>query len=228
MRLLAHKIIKGEIECVTGLHIGGSADIIEIGGMDNPIIKHPITGFPYIPGSSTKGKLRSLLELKYGLFERNGDVHKYCGKKDCFICRIFGTSAETSDIGPGRLLVRDAHLTNNSIEELKKLKRDKGLPYSEEKYENTINRINAKANPRPIERVPAGIVFNLELVYRIFDIDDSGRTDLDFIKYIKEGLKLIEIEALGGSGGRGSGKVKFNNLKIFDSSDLSKSDDFAI
>lgn len=228
MRLLTHKIIKGEIECITGLHIGGSADTIEIGGMDNPIIKHPITGFPYIPGSSIKGKMRSLLELKYGLFEQNGDVHRYCGKKDCHICRIFGTSADTSEIGPGRLIIRDAHLTESSIEELKKLKRDKGLPYSEEKYENSINRINARANPRPIERVPAGIRFYFELVYRIFDTDDSGKIDIDLIKYIKEGLKLIENDALGGSGSRGSGKVKFNNIKIFDGSDLSKPEDFAI
>lgn len=228
MRLLTHKIIKGEIECITGLHIGGSADTIEIGGMDNPIIKHPITGFPYIPGSSTKGRMRSLLELKYGLFERNGDVHKYCGKKDCLICRIFGTSAESSEIGPGRLIVRDAHLTESSIEELKKLKGEKGLPYSEEKYENTINRINARANPRPIERVPAGIIFNFEFVYRIFDTDDTGKTDIDLMKYIKEGLKLIENNTLGGSGSRGSGKVKFNNIKILDSSDMSKSEDFII
>lgn len=228
MKLLTHKIIKGEIECITGLHIGGSADTIEIGGMDNPIIKHPITGFPYIPGSSIKGKMRSLLELRYGLFERNGDAHRHCGKKDCHICRIFGTSADTSEIGLGRLIVRDAHLTENSIEELKKLKRDKGLPYSEEKYENSINRINARANPRPIERVPAGIRFNFELVYRIFDTEDSGKTDIDLIRHVKEGLKLIENDALGGSGSRGSGKVKFNNIKIFDSSDLHKSEDFAI
>lgn len=234
MRLLTHKIIKGEIECVTGLHIGGSADTIEIGGMDNPIIKHPITGFPYIPGSSIKGKMRSLLELKYGLFEKstdlrkNGDVHKYCGKKECFICRIFGTSAENSEIGIGRLIVRDASLTEESIDKLKRLKMDKGLPYSEEKYENRINRINASATPRPIERVPAGIKFYFELAYRVFDIEDSGKVDIDLIKYIKEGLKLIENDALGGSGSRGSGKVKFNNIKMFDSSDMSKSEDFNI
>lgn len=228
MRLLTHKIIKGEIECITGLHIGGSSDTIEIGGMDNPIVKHPITGFPYIPGSSIKGRKRSLLELKYGLFEPRGDVHKYCGNKNCFICRIFGTSADSSSIGPGRLLVRDASLTKSSVEELKKLKRDKGLPYSEEKYENSINRVNARATPRPIERVPSGTTFDFEFVYRIFDIDDLGSVDIDNMKYVKEGLKLIEANSLGGSGSRGSGKVKFNNIKIFDSSDPSKIDDFII
>lgn len=228
MRLLSHRIITGEIECITGLHIGGSSDIMEIGGMDNPIIKHPITGFPYIPGSSIKGRMRSLLELKYGLFEKGGDVHKYCGKKDCFICRIFGTSADSSNIGPGRLIVRDSNLIENSIVELKRLKRDKGLPYSEEKHENNINRIDARATPRSIERVPAGIKFNMEFVYRIFDIDDSGNVDINLIKYVKEGLRLIENDALGGSGSRGFGKVRFNNIKMFDGDDLSKCEDFII
>jgi len=228
MKLITHRIIRGEIECITGLHIGGSSETIEIGGMDNPIIKHPITGFPYIPGSSVKGRMRSLLELKYGLFDNKGEFHKYCGNNNCFICRIFGTSAEKSEIGPGRLIVRDANLLQESKEKLTKLKIEKGLPYSEEKYENTINRITARANPRSIERVPAGIKFNFELVYRVFDMGDAGKTDLDLLQHVKEGLKLIENDALGGSGSRGSGKVKFNNIKMFDSSDPSSAVDFTI
>lgn len=232
MKLITHKIIRGEIECITGLHIGGSSETIEIGGMDNPIIKHPITELPYIPGSSIKGRMRSLLELKYEMYESGGGVHRFkghnCKEINCHVCRIFGTSADTSDIGPGRLLVRDAHLDSESVEKLKNLKRDKGLPYSEEKFENTIKRINASANPRSIERVPAGIKFNFELVYRVFDMGDEGKTDLDLLKHVKEGLKLIENDALGGSGSRGSGKVKFNNIKIFDSSDPSSAVDFTI
>lgn len=222
MKLLKHKIIKGVIECITGLHIGGSADTMEIGGMDNPIIKDPITEFPYIPGSSTKGRGRSLLELKYGLIEKDGSVHRYCGRDDCFICRIFGTSADSRiKIGPGRLIVRDAHITKDSIEILKKLKREKGLPYSEEKHENVINRINAAAVPRSIERVPAGIHFDLELVYSIFDTEDGGQTDITYIKYIKEFLREIQNTALGGSGHRGSGNVRFTDLTIYDTDDKS-------
>ncbi len=228
MRLLKHKIINGEIECVGGVHIGGSADIIEIGGMDNPIIKDPITGFPYIPGSSTKGRGRSLLELKYGLIEEDGSYHKYCGNDNCFICRIFGTAADSRNkIGPGRLIIRDAYPTKESIDILKKLKRDKGLPYSEEKYENVINRANATAVPRSIERIPAGIKLNQEFVYSIYDTGDGGKTDIENIKYIKEFLREIQNTTLGGSGHRGSGKVKFTNLKIYDTENKSI-DDFDI
>jgi len=225
MRLLKHKIIKGEIECIGGVHIGGSSDTMEIGGMDNPIIKDPITGFPYIPGSSIKGRGRALLELKYGLIEEDGSHHKYCGNDNCFICRIFGTVADSkSKIGPGRLIIRDAHLTKESIEILKKLKREKGLPYSEEKYENVINRINATAVPRSIERIPAGIKLNHEFVYSIYDTEDGGNTDIENIKYIKEFLTEIQNATLGGSGHRGSGEVKFVNLTIFDTEDKSMLD----
>lgn len=220
MKLLTHKIINGEIECITGLHIGGSAETIEIGGMDNPIIKHPITRLPYVPGSSIKGRMRSLLELKYEMTD--GDVHQYngknCGLQQCKICRIFGTSADVADLGPSRLIVRDAHLTKESEEKLKRLKEEKGLPYSEEKWENRIDRVRAKATPRQVERVPSGIIFKFELVYRIFDTGDGGETDENLFDFVKEGLKLIENDALGGYGSRGSGKVKFTNIKLFDSS----------
>ena len=225
MRLLGHKIITGEIECVGGVHIGGSADTMEIGGMDNPIIKDPITGFPYIPGSSIKGKGRSLLELRHELIEADGSHHKYCGNDNCFMCRIFGIAANSkSKIGPGRLIIRDAHLTKESMEILKKLKREKGLPYSEEKYENSINRTNATAVPRSIERIPAGIKLNLEMVYSIYGTGDEGKTDIENIKHIKEFLREIQNTTLGGSGHRGSGKVRFINLKIFDTESKSTED----
>ncbi|WP_457751606.1 type III-A CRISPR-associated RAMP protein Csm3 [Thermococcus sp.] len=56
-------IIKGRIKAVTGLHIGSQKDISEIGGIDNPVIKDPHTGLPYLPGSSLKGRLRALFEV---------------------------------------------------------------------------------------------------------------------------------------------------------------------
>lgn len=55
-------IISGILECVTGTRIGGTQEKFEIGGIDNPVIKDPLTDLPYIPGSSLKGKLRHLLE----------------------------------------------------------------------------------------------------------------------------------------------------------------------
>jgi len=215
LQLKGYKVIKGTITCKTGLHIGGTAETIEIGGMDNPIIKHPITQLPYIPGSSIKGKMRSLLEWKLDNFQPDGNVHQYDGRKcmreKCPICRIFGTSSDKAQIGPSRLIVRDASLTEDSQKELEDLKKKKGLMYAEEKTENTINRITAKANPRTQERVPANIVFNFEMIYRIFELNnDKGKVDEELFKYVEEGIKLIETDALGGSGSRGYGKVEFN------------------
>lgn len=214
LRLENFKVIKGLIKCETGLHIGGTAETIEIGGLDKPIIKDSITDLPYIPGSSIKGKMRSLLEWKYGNFQENGDVHKYdekkC-KKDCPICRIFGTSAEEAKIGPARLIVRDAHLTEGSRKELEKLRQKKGLVYAEQKTENSINRLTARANPRTQERVPAGTEFEFEMVYRIFDLDDDkGVKDRELFEVVKDAIGLLQMDALGGSGSRGYGKVTFD------------------
>jgi CRISPR-associated protein Csm3 len=207
IKLLKYKKIDGTIKVKTGLHIGGSADRIEIGGNDNPILKHPLTSEPYIPGSSLKGKMRSLLEFKLGKVEPNGEPHKWHGDPNCPIMRIFGTSDDSAGIGPTRLIVRDAELT----QEFKDKMANEGVILTEDKYENTINRITARANPRPLERVPAGVEFKFEMSYRIFDMNgDNGLADERlFDEYIPLALNLIELDTLGGSGTRGSGKVKF-------------------
>ena len=62
MRLKEIKSIKGKIVLKTGLHIGAGSDEIHIGGIDTPVVKDPLKGWPYIPGSSLKGKIRTLLE----------------------------------------------------------------------------------------------------------------------------------------------------------------------
>lgn len=209
MKLLKYKKITGIIRCITGLHIGGSAETIEIGGMDNPIIRHPINDFPYIPGSSIKGKMRSLLEWHLDKVT-DGSVHK-CGDNKCPICRIFGTSAgEESQTGPTRLIVRDAILTEESQKKLTELRQRKGLLYAEEKWENTINRLNASANPRQVERVPAGIEFKFEMSYRVFDDNDEKGKNIDeeLFKNVEKGLELLQQDALGGSGSRGYGKIE--------------------
>ena len=211
LKLTGYKVIKGIITCETGLHIGGTADKIEIGGIDNPIIRHPITNLPYIPGSSIKGKIRSLIEWKLGNFADNGDVHAWCGDNKCPVCRIFGTSADEAKIGPSRLIVRDAHLTDKSEKTLRKMQEDTGLAYVENKTENNINRLTAKANPRTQERVPADTKFEFEMVYRMFDLtNNGGKTDIDLYPIVEEGIKLIQMDALGGSGSRGYGKVKID------------------
>jgi len=210
MKIKNHIGINGQIRVLTGLHIGGSVDVMEIGGNDNPVIKNPITGDPYIPGSSLKGKMRMLLEWYLNLVDDNGNVHE-CDEINCPVCRIFGVSSNKNigNRGPSRLLVRDSTLDGN----WKKSISEQGLLITETKTENTINRITASANPRPMERVPKGAIFNFEMVYRVFDMGDEGKNDEKFLSYVFYALKLAELDYLGGSGSRGSGKVKFENLK---------------
>lgn len=209
--------LRGTIHCITGLRIGTAADVIEIGGLDNPIIKHPLTGLPYIPGSSLKGKMRALLELRHNMIDASGDVHKPngqgCTGDDCFVCRLFGSSAGEGAVGPARLIVRDAEPTNEWQDTFNGLL-EAGKSPTEIKYENTINRITAMANPRQMERVPAGVEFNFELGYRVFDTGDDGATDRRLFKHILEGLLLLQSDTLGGSGSRGYGKVTFNDLAL--------------
>jgi len=202
-------VIKGKIHCDTGLSIGGNKESFEIGGIDNPVIRDPVSGLPYIPGSSLKGKMRALLEWNLDKIEPDGKVHQ-CKTteeaKNCKICRIFGTSAgEEIMVGPTRLIVRDSYPTAETIKMWEGL--DTGLPYTEWKKENTINRITSEANPRDMERIPKGSEFEFEMVYGIYDINDGGAKDLEFIDTIFRAIRLLKDSALGGSGSRGYGKV---------------------
>ena len=230
MKLIGYKKIEGIVEIATGLHIGGSTTIIEIGGKDNPVIKHPVTKEPYIPGSSIKGKMRSLLEWKLQLVDTRkqvdgkknkdfGEVHKFngigCKKKDCPICVIFGTSADNAELGPTRLVVRDAFLCDKYRQELKKKPDWSPFDLTEDKSENSINRITAKANPRNMERVIPGAKFFFKMSYRVFEGDltdgkgGNGCGDEDLFIHVLDGLRLIEKDALGGAGSRGCGQVSF-------------------
>jgi len=217
MKLVGFKKITGKIRLDTGLHIGGSADATQIGGVDNPVIRQPLDGKPYIPGSSLKGKMRSLLELELSKIEINGEIHKYgnnCAKEPCPICYIFGAAAtEGAPIGPGRLIVRDCMVHKDSEKDLERLRDERGLPYAEDKPEVSINRITARPHLRNMERVPAGICFALDISYRVFDNDDGGQRDKELFDYVLRGLALIQQDTLGGSGSRGYGKVSFVDLK---------------
>ncbi len=133
--------------------------------------------------------MRSLLEWKY---DKSPDGNP-CKCSQCDICRIFGTSgAEESILGPTRIIVRDAHLTSQSREELNRMRQEKGLIYAEEKYENSIDRLKGTAkNPRPTERVPAGIDFEFEIVLRVFD----GDNEQGLMGKVIEALRLVEADA---------------------------------
>jgi len=208
--------IRGQIVLKTGLHIGGSKDDIEIGGIDNPVIRHPLTKEPYIPGSSLKGKMRSLMEYLYNKVSDNGSPHN-CADINCIVCRIFGTSKEGWEGGPTRLIVRDAFLDDNWKKEIL----NSGLSLFEEKIENTIDRIGGhtiRGGLRHMERVPEGAIFDFEIALRVFDIDENEEFggEIRLLNEIKKALRLLELDTLGGSGSRGYGKIKFENLVKYD------------
>lgn len=211
MRLTKIHKIDGQIKILTGLHIGGSKDNIEIGGMDQPIIKHPISGDPYIPGSSIKGKMRSMLETVYfPETVKNGKPSTEPNE----VTKIFGIAGDTKseDIGSTRIVVRDAFLSDTapSPENSWKTRYQEGDLALEEKYEVSIDRIQGTAlrgSLRPIERVPAGVVFDFTISLKQMDGDDPNLID-----WIWKGLKLIELDGLGGGISRGSGQVRFINV----------------
>lgn len=205
MEKLVKKIkIRTTIELLTGLHIGGSKDSVEIGGIDLPVIKLAIkNNQPYIPGSSLKGKMRCLLEQAEGAYEigMSSKVNKLFG--------ITKDEKKNRENQPSRLIVRDAMLTKESKEELEN-NDNLDMPFTENKFENTIDRVRGVAgNPRQSERVPAGAKFNVEFVINIWDDDD----EVELMDYLKKGIHLLENDYLGGSGSRGYGQVKFGEYK---------------
>jgi CRISPR-associated protein Csm3 len=211
-KFLGNIILKGKMECLTGMHIGGSKEKFEIGGVDSPVIRDPNTHFPYIPGSSLKGKMRSLLAFELG-FEviNNGRNRSYNDNPALY--RIFGTGANDNNKqdGPSRLIIRDAYPDNKTIGMWENL--DSELIYSELKAENTIDRLTSTANPRFIERVVKGSVFNVEFIYGVYRVDNTK--DEEYFKYLLDGLKLLEHSALGGSGSRGYGQISFKFTEPF-------------
>lgn len=216
--LLGKVVIQGVMKCETGLHIGASQETLEIGRMDILVQRNPLTKEPYVPGSSLKGKMRSLLERIKGLdFNRPikpGYRHECDDREEalnCEVCRLFGSTAkgENQKNHPARLIVRDLHFTQYTHDRLEKIESD--FLYTERKWENTLDRVTSAADPRQIERVPAESEFFFELVYAV-EVDDKGIVKKD-IENILNCLEAIELDALGGHGSRGYGKVKFWIIK---------------
>ena len=220
--------IRGEIEATTGLHIGGSAGELDIGGIDNPVIRNPLTREPYIPGSSLRGKMRSLLDRHLDRplnkpIRRNPPrvrVHE-CDKladyEECSVCQVFGIapSRNMEDTMPTRLIVRDALLTDKARDQLDKI----DIDYTEIKTEVAIDRITSAATPRQNERVPAEATFGpLEMVYSLYTLDSDAEGSVDreiaLFDAVLTGMELLEDDYLGGSGSRGSGKIAFRDLEM--------------
>jgi len=268
---LAGKIrIESTLLVKTGLHIGGGGETLDIGGLDKPVIRDPLTQQPYLPGSSIKGKLRSILERLHNKpVNRRGsrDTYRYEsddvvdgytdvgtkenpsqfvffeGARTCQVSRLFGSTGTqcwipTSNVtqgiekvsntppqripsdggeytkvigrnAPARLIVRDAHLESHSVEKLKRI--DTGLNMTEWKFENGIDRITSAANPRQLERVPAGAEFKFELVYTV----ENEEQVIEDLKNLAIALAILEDDALGGHGSRGYGKIKFQEIRFF-------------
>ncbi len=213
-----HKLT-ATLEVKTGLHIGAGRETVEIGGLDGPVIKHPHTHEPYIPGSSLKGKLRCLLEWACGKVQSDGlpygsDADREYDPNDV-ILRLFGCTSKKWRGGPTRLIVRDAYLD----EQWKKDTLAMGLNLTEEKTEVVIDRLQGKAagniGPRTMERVPAGARFGVEMIIREYSVNgDGGARDREAIEWLVTALKLLEHDALGGSGSRGYGRVRFSSLRL--------------
>ena len=214
MAQLVKKIkIETTIELLTGLHIGGSKESVEIGGIDLPVIKLATKeNQPFIPGSSLKGKMRCLLEQANGISEIGKE-----GNDRGMVKSLFGFAAGSKSAQPSRLIVRDAMLTSDSKRELEESD-NLDMPFTENKFENTIDRVKGTAgNPRQIERVPAGAKFHSEFIINIFEGKDAEGKEMpseqQLIDFFLEGLRLIEKDYIGGSGSRGYGQIKFGELK---------------
>lgn len=206
-------VVSGYLLAETGLRVGGMTEGIEIGGVDNPVIRDPLSGRPYIPGSSLKGKLRHLLEWSLGKIEAHpkhrGFTAHFCG--DCDACVIFGVSSDDTEVrmkaGPSRLLVRDAFPTPETLRLWDTWLGER--VYTELKNENYLDRVTSAANPRTMERVPAGSRFGFEIIFDVYKEADRDRMGQVF-----RAMYLLENSALGGSGSRGHGQVKFMDMTV--------------
>jgi len=231
IKLLGKIFIKGTIEVKTGLRIAGSTTGLKIGGVDQPVIADP-NGKPYIPGSSLKGKMRSLIEKKEGVtlnkkakrkVKENGkeieepfahECENEDAYKNCPVCKIWGILGTEKIKGIPtltRLIVRDAYLDEESI--TPEMKKNLELEYTEIKMETAIDRYKGTAlhgSLRTIDRVPAGAKFDIEMIYNVFE-----ESDKEILIKVFEAMKLLEDDYLGGMGSRGYGKIEFKNIKIY-------------
>lgn len=228
LKLAGKLLLEAELHCETGLHVGAGKGSLEIGGADNPVVKDAF-GRPYVPGSSLRGRLRSLLEQANGLAvpselvylskRRGQDVRIHqSDRPDDEICLLFGRSPlrlervqggeiSTHNASPARLTVYDAQLDLDSITPQMRENLDDEL--TEVKSENAIDRITSAASTRTLERVPAGASFKVRMV-----LDVLCEEDKILLARVAEGLRLLEDDTLGGGGSRGSGRVRFANVKL--------------
>lgn len=198
-------LIKAILRLETGLHIGAAKDFAPIGAVDSPFIRDPFTKAPIIPGSSLKGKIRTLLARSY----TDGYWLQDITKDPEQIQRLFGAANSGKfKAKAARLQFFDIKLTEESLRQMGSLEMDTYI--GEVKFENTIDRLTATANPRQIERVPAGAEFAFRLVYNV----ESETEVMEDMQLVSDGLKLLQMDYLGGSGSRGYGRVSFQEFTV--------------
>ncbi len=202
-QLLGKLVIQATLQVETGLHIGGSSDYAPIGAVDSIFVRDSMTKQPIIPGSSVKGKMRTLLAKA-----RNpSGIAEGPGKDEPVVLRLFG-SAEKGHILLSRLQFSDSFVKKESLKKFSSIDTDTYL--GEVKFENTINRATGVANPRQIERVPRGMQFGFHLVY---NIENEAEMEED-MKVLAQGLVLLQMDYLGGHGSRGYGRVSFHDFQV--------------
>ena len=209
-------IIRCELEVLTGMHIGGTDIFSAIGAVDSPVIRDSHSGLPIVPGSSLKGKLRALLAQSLNeravsdhnsddertVSDHNSDDERAVSdhnSDDERILRLFGSS---KPIRASRLQFSDCFMKNAD-----KLK---NVGVTEIKSENTISRADSKANPRQIERVIPGALFEVVITYNFIDAETADED----LRLLAKAMKLLEVDYLGGHGSRGSGRVKLRNFSV--------------
>lgn len=196
-------LINAKLQVVTGMHIGGGSDFAPIGAVDSPFVRDPLTHAPIIPGSSIKGKMRTLLAKSMC----SGYVLNTVDTDADVIARSFGSSAK-NNLMPARLQFFDLFLTEETIKAFEAVDTDTYI--GEVKFENTISRTTGIANPRQIERVPAGAVFAFKLVYNVENLEELEED----MKLLANGFQLLQTDYLGGHGSRGYGRVKLSNFDV--------------
>ncbi len=226
--LIGKLLLDGEMICETGLHIGAGKGSLDLGGADNPVVKDAF-GRPYVPGSSLRGRIRSLLEQSNGMVspsdliylsrrrgqevrihqsdEPGDEIGLLFGRNPGRMDRVSGDALEPASATPARLTAYDAPLDLDSITPQMRENLDDEL--TEVKSENAIDRITAQSNARTLERVPAGAKFRVRFVLDILCSEDR-----DLVAPFVQGLRLLEDDALGGGGSRGSGRVRFAGWKV--------------
>ena len=213
MKLDKRVFIKGYILTETGMLIGGADTGQGISGADKVVLRNPINERPYIPGSSIKGKMRSLAELLAGEFgpgigsATGGPIRKPTTELGQKIAELFGVISDDKTELPRRLIVRDAQMLNHDFLEKQE---NLDLPFTEIKTEVTIDRITAKATPHSYERVPAGALFNFEIVVSSYETDGKVDSAKELVGFLFSALLLLQDDCLGASGSRGYGKVRFH------------------